>query len=94
MIEKDRSKRRAKAHNKYVVQRTVGGRDVEKNKDGSPVLGKIVKGNVVITSQMADSLNRGWASSEKPLSYYYVEVKDETTDTKKGPGRPKKDDNQ
>jgi hypothetical protein len=84
MAEKDRSKRRAKCYNKHVVQRTVGGRDVEKDENGLPVLGKLVKSNIIITPEMAETLNFGWDSSEKPLSYYYVEVKEEANQEFKG----------
>lgn len=66
-----------KTYSKYVVQRSVGGREVKKEKDGSPVLGECVKTGVRISQEQAEMLNYGWDSSEKPLSFYFKEISTE-----------------
>lgn len=61
-----------KTYKKHVVQRSVGGKSVEKNEDGTPKLGKCLKENVRITPEMAATLNHGWDSTQKPISFYWV----------------------
>lgn len=78
---------RAKTYNKHVVSRSVGGGSVRKNEDGSPVLDECVKTNIRITPEMADTLNHGWDSVEKPLAFYYVEVKEEKKESIKSDAR-------
>lgn len=82
-MSKDVSKRRAKVYDKYVVARSVGGRSVKKNKDGSPVLGELVKTNVIITEDLAETLNFGWDSTEMALTYFYKEVVKEDLNAEK-----------
>lgn len=75
--EKDRSKRRAKVYDKYQVIRSVGGNILKDDKD-KPILklsNEPIKTNIVITPEMAEQLNSSWDSVDKPLSYYYKEVK-------------------
>lgn len=64
--------RRAKVYTKYVVKRSLGGKQVQKKEDGSPVLGDVLKRNIVITPEVAETLNFGWDSTEVPLSFYYM----------------------
>lgn len=66
------SKVLARTYKKYEVQRSIGGRQVLKNEDGSPVLGRVIKTNIRITPYTADMLNDGWDSIEKPISFYYM----------------------
>jgi len=62
----------AKTYTKYVVKRSIGGRAVQKEEDGMPVLGDVIKTNIRITPAQADTLNDGWDSVEKPISFYYM----------------------
>ena len=63
---------RVKTYSKYVVERSVGGRSVVKNEDGTPKLGKLMRNNIRITPEIAATLNDGWDSIEKPIAFYYV----------------------
>ena len=67
------SKALVKTYTKYYTKRTMGGsgKSVEKDENGLPVLGDVVKRNVRITPAMAATLNDGWDSIEKPISFYY-----------------------
>lgn len=68
---------RAKTYSKYKVERSIGGREAQKNEDGTPVLsGEPIKTNIRITPEQAELLNEGWDSVEKPLTFYYQEVGD------------------
>lgn len=82
-MSKDVSNRRAKVYDKYVVARSVGGRSVKKNNDGSPVLGEKVKTNIIVTEDLAETLNFGWDSTEMALTYFYKEVVKEDTNNEK-----------
>lgn len=73
---------KAKTYNKYLVTRTVGGKGVKKNEDGTPVLGECVKTNIRITPDLAELLNHGWDSIEKPISFYHQEVKERVVNEK------------
>jgi ABC-type nitrate/sulfonate/bicarbonate transport system substrate-binding protein len=66
------SKVLARTYKKYEVQRSIGGRQVLKNEDGGPVLGRVIKSNIRITPYTADMLNDGWDSIEKPIAFYYM----------------------
>ena len=61
-----------KTYKKHVVERSVGGKSVVKNEDGTPKLGKCLKENVRITPEMAATLNHGWDSTQKPISFYWI----------------------
>ncbi len=61
-----------KTYKKHVVLRSVGGKSVEKNEDGSPKLRECIKENVRITPEMAATLNHGWDSTQKPISFYWI----------------------
>ena len=74
---------KVKSYKKYVVQRSVGGKSVEKNDNGEPVLGKLIKDKVRITPEMAETLNHGWDSTMRPISFYWKEDNDETVEADK-----------
>ena len=63
---------RVKTYKKHVIERSVGGKSVEKNEDGTPKLGKCLKENVRITPELAETLNHGWDSTQKPISFYWI----------------------
>jgi predicted DNA-binding protein len=65
---------RVKTYEKYRVERSIGGRQVLVNEDGSPKLGGLMKSNIRITPEQAETLNEGWDSCEKPLTFYWKEV--------------------
>ncbi len=69
--------RRAKVYNKYLVKRSVSGKDAAKDDKGNPILSDLLKSNIVITPEQAEVLNFGWDSREKPVSFYYKEVEEE-----------------
>jgi hypothetical protein len=81
---------RARTYNKYVVKTSVGGKEKLKNEDGSPKLGDLVKTNVRITPEQAETLNHGWDSTEHRLTYYYVEVKNEVQQDNEIPDKDKR----
>lgn len=74
---------RVKSYKQFVVQRTVGGRGVEKNEDGTPKLGKCIKQNVRITPEQAETLNDGWDSTQRPISFYWKEDAEATVEAEK-----------
>lgn len=63
---------RVKTYFKYVVKRSVGGKSVLKNEDGTPQLGEVQKTNVRITPEQAELLNHGWDSTQKPIAFYWA----------------------
>lgn len=74
---------KVKSYKQYVVQRTVGGKGVEKNEDGTPQLGKLIKQNVRITPEQAETLNDGWDSTQRPISFYWKEDEPATIEADK-----------
>ncbi len=74
--------RRARVYTKYLVKRSIDGKTAKKDVQNNPILTDVMKTNIVITPEQAAELNFGWDSIEKPVSFFYKEVKEEKPNDK------------